>query len=73
MSKPRGDVEISNYMVGLIQSKHNYKIWLNDGVYQQWEETTCFDLQRPSSGFDNFLFKKVLYNMPKPCGDVEIS
>ena len=23
--------------------------------------------------FDNFLAKRVLYNMPKPCGDVEIS
>jgi len=23
--------------------KHNYKIWLNDGVYQQGK-TTCFDL-----------------------------
>jgi len=35
--------------------------------------TTCFDLQRPSSNFDNFLAKRVLYNMPKPRGDVEIS
>jgi len=24
--------------------------------------TTCFDPQRPSSGFDNFLAKRVLYN-----------
>ena len=36
-------------------------------------KTTCFGLQRPSSGFDNFLAKRVLYNMPKPRGDVEIS
>jgi len=34
--------------------------------------TTCFGLLRPSSCFDNFLAKRVLYNMPKPCGDVEI-
>ena len=26
-----------------------------------------------SSVFDNFLAKRVLYNMPTPCGDVEIS
>jgi len=24
-------------------------------------------------GFDNFLAKRILYNMPKPRGDVEIS
>ena len=36
-------------------------------------KTTYFDLQRPSSGFDNFLAKRFLYNMPKPRGDVEIS
>ena len=47
-------------------------VWLNDGVYWQWK-TTSFGLQRPSSGFDNFLAKRVLCNMPKPCGDVEIS
>jgi len=35
-------------------------------------KTTCFSLQWPSSGFDNFLAKRVLYNMPKPRGDVEI-
>ena len=35
--------------------------------------TTCFGLQWQSSGFDNFLAKRVLYNMPKPRGDVEIS
>jgi len=34
---------------------------------------TCFGLQRPSSDFDNFLAKRVLYNMPTPRGDVEIS
>jgi len=28
---------------------------------------------RSSSGFDNFLAKTVLYNMPKPRGDVEIT
>ena len=27
----------------------------------------------PSSGFDNFLAIRVLYNMAKPRGDVEIS
>ena len=37
------------------------------------KKTTYFGLQRPSSGFDNFLVKRVLYNMPKPRGDVEIS
>jgi len=36
-------------------------------------KTTCFDLQRLSSGFDNFLAKRVLYNTPKPRGDVDIS
>ena len=36
-------------------------------------KTTCFGLYRPFSGFDNFLAKRVLYNMPKPRGDVEIS
>ena len=36
-------------------------------------KTTCFGLQRPSSGFYNFLVKRVLYNVPKPRGDVEIS
>ena len=36
-------------------------------------KTTCFGLYLPSSGFDNFLAKRVLYNMPKPRGDVEIS
>ena len=36
-------------------------------------KTVCFGLWLPSSGFDNFLFKRVLYNMPKPSGDVEIS
>jgi len=29
-------------------------IQLNDGVYWQ-QKTACFGLQRPSSGFDNFL------------------
>jgi len=33
---------------------------------------TCFGLYRPSSGFDNFLAIRVIYNMHKPCGDVEI-
>jgi len=37
------------------------------------EKTTCFGLYRPSSGLDNFLAKRILYNMPKPRGDVEIS
>jgi len=37
------------------------------------KKTACFGLQWPSSGFDNFLVKRVLYNMPKPRGDVEIS
>jgi len=32
-----------------------------------------FGLQRSSLGFDKFLPKRVLYNMPKPRGDVEIS
>jgi len=36
-------------------------------------KTTRFGLQWPSSGFDNFLGKRVVYNMPKPRGDVEIS
>ena len=36
-------------------------------------KTTCFGLQRPSSGFDKFVAKRVLYNMPKPRGDFEIS
>ena len=44
---------------------------LNDGVYQEWKKNICFGLQRPSLGFDNFLAKRVLYNMPKPRGDVE--
>ena len=47
-------------------------IWLNDGVYWQ-QKTTCFGLQKPSSGFENFLAKRVLYNMSKLRGDVEIS
>ena len=33
----------------------------------------CFGLERPSSGFDSFLAKRFLYNVPKPRGDVEIS
>jgi len=37
------------------------------------KKTTCFGLWRPSSGFENFLAKRVLYNMPKLRGDVEIS
>jgi len=36
-------------------------------------KTICFGLRRPSSGFDNFLVKRVLCNMPKPRGAVEIS
>jgi len=36
-------------------------------------ETTCFGLWRPSSGFNNFLAIRVIYNMNKPRGDVEIS
>jgi len=34
MPKPRGDVEIAK-LYGEVNSvkKHNYKIWLNDGVY----------------------------------------
>jgi len=36
-------------------------------------KTTCFGLQLPFSGSDNFLAKTVLYNKPKPRGDVEIS
>jgi len=28
-------------------------------------KTTCFSLWRPSSGFDNFLSKRVLYNIPR--------
>jgi len=42
-------------------------------VFISSEKTTCFGLWRPSSGFDNFLAERVLYNMPKPRGDVEIS
>ena len=30
-------------------------------------------IERPSSGFDNFFVKRVLYNMPKPRDIVEIS
>ena len=36
-------------------------------------ETTCFGLWRPSSGFDNFLAIRVIYNVHIPRGDVEIS
>jgi len=32
-----------------------------------------FRLKRPFSDFDNFLAKRVLYNIRKPRGDVEIS
>ena len=35
-------------------------------------KTTCFGLYRPSSGFDIFLAKRVLYNITKPRGNVEI-
>ena len=42
-------------------------VFINNG------KTTRFDLWRPSSSFDNFLSKRVLYNMPKTRGDVEIS
>jgi len=37
------------------------------------EKTTCFGPYWPSSSFDNFLAERVLYNMPKPRGYVEIS
>jgi len=37
------------------------------------DKTTCFGLYGLSSDFDNFLAKRILYNMPKPRGDVEIS
>jgi len=37
------------------------------------KKATCFGLWRPTSDFDNFLAKRVLYNMPKPRGDCEIS
>jgi len=37
------------------------------------EKTTGFDLWRPSSGFNNFLAKRVLYNMPEPRGNVATS
>jgi hypothetical protein len=47
-------------------------IWPNDGVYWQWKKTTCFGFQRPSSGFDNFLAKRVLYNLSKPRGDADV-
>jgi hypothetical protein len=47
-------------------------VWLNDSVYWQ-----CKNLMfRPIAvtfRVDNFLAKRVLYNMPKPRGDVEIS
>ena len=46
-------------------------IWLNDGIRNG--KTTCFGLQRPSTGFDNFLAIRVIYNMYKPRGDVEIA
>jgi len=36
------------------------------------EKTALFGLWRPFSGFDNLLDKRVLYNMPKPRGDVEM-
>ena len=36
-------------------------------------KTTCFGLQRPSSGFDRFLAIGVIYIMHKPRGDVEIN
>jgi len=36
-------------------------------------KTASFGLYRPFSGFDRFLAKRVLYNMAKPRGDVEIS
>jgi len=44
MPKPRGDVE-NPRLYGEVNSvkKHNYKIWLNDGVYKQGK-TTCFGL-----------------------------
>jgi len=42
-------------------------VFINNG------KTTCFGLQRSYSGFGNFLAKRVLYNTPKPRGDVEIS
>jgi len=36
-------------------------------------KTTCFGLWRPSSGFDNFLAIRVIYNMHKTRRDVEIN
>ena len=36
-------------------------------------KTTCFGLQRPSSGFDSFLAIRVIYNMHKPRGDLNIA
>jgi len=42
-------------------------------VFISNEKTTCFGLWRPSSGFDNFLVIRVIYNMHKPRDDVEIS
>ena len=61
-------------LYGQVNSVKNtaINIWLNDGAYQQ-KKTTCFGLQQPSSGFDNFLAKRVLYNIPNPRGDFEMS
>jgi hypothetical protein len=42
-------------------------VFISDG------KTTCFGPKRPSSGFDNFLAIRVIYNMHKPRFDVQIS
>ena len=59
---------------GKFSQKHNYKYsYMANLWYLLAMETTCFGLWRPSSGFDNFLAIRVIYNMHKPRGDVEIS
>ena len=47
-------------------------MWLKDAVYLQCKK----HMFRPIaviSGFVSFLAKRVLYNMPKPRGDIKIS
>jgi len=60
---------------GEVNSVKNTAIntWLNGGVYWQWKKLHVSAYSGHHHVLITFLLKRVLYNMPKPRGDAEIS
>ena len=65
---------VRSRLYGEVNSVKNttINIWLNDGVYWQYQKYMLRSIAAIIR-FGQLSAKRVLYNMPKPRGDVEIS